>query len=421
MIIALVDCNNFYASCERVFQPKLRNQPVVVLSNNDGCVIARSNEAKTFGIPMGAAYFKFRKQMERDGIIVRSSNYALYGDMSNRVMTCLSNYAPDIEVYSIDECFLDFTGMDHVNLTEYCHYIRQEVYRWTGIPVSIGIGTTKTITKVANRLAKKTTKADGVLNLSSNDVLMDHALRKTDVGDVWGIGRRWSKMLIGRGIITALDYRDAPDGWVRQKMGVIGSRTQMELRGIPCTDLELSIPDKQTVCVSRSFGKSLDTYGSLHDALLAFGSRGAEKIRKIGLVAGAVNIFIRTNPHRENEEQYSNSITVSFSAPTNDTREILGAVIAGLKRIYRPKLLYKKGGILLIDLARSDAAPPMTLFSQPGVKSGKLMEAFDEINGRLGSGLVTFGQLRKSKTWYMTQEHVSPHYTTRWDELPLVD
>jgi len=420
MIIALVDCNNFYASCERVFQPKLRNQPVVVLSNNDGCIISRSNEAKAFGIPMGASYFKCRKQMERDGIIVRSSNYALYGDMSNRVMTCLSNYAPDIEVYSIDECFLNFTGMGHVNLTEYCKYIRLEVYRWTGIPVSIGIGTTKTITKIANRLAKNTTKTDGVLDLSKNDVWVDHALRKTEVGDVWGIGRSWSKMLIGRGIITALDYRDAPDGWVRQKMGVVGSRTQMELRGIPCTDLELSITDKKTVCVSRSFWKSFDAYGSLHDALLTFGSRGAEKIRRLGLVAGSVNIFIRTNPHRDNEEQYSNSITVLFPEPTNDTREILGAVISGLKRIYRPKLLYKKGGILLIDLARSDSAP-MTLFSQPGVKSRKLMEAFDEINGRLGSGLVTFGQLRKSKTWYMIQEHVSPHYTTRWDELPLVN
>jgi DNA polymerase V len=420
MIIALVDCNNFYASCERVFQPNLRNRPVVVLSNNDGCVIARSNEAKEFGIPMGAPFFKFREQMERDGIVVRSSNYALYGDMSNRVMTTLSNFAPEIEVYSIDECFLNFTGMQHMDLTEYCRHIREEVYRWTGIPVSIGIGQTKTLAKIANRLAKKSVKADGVLDLSDNDRWIEHALHRTEVGDVWGIGRCWSKMLNGRGILTALDFRDAADGWVRQRMGVVGSRTQYELRGTPCVDLEIETPDKQTVCVSRSFGKSLDTYDSLHDALVTFGTRGAEKIRKLGLVAAAVNIFIRTNPHREDEEQYSNSITISFPSATNDTRVILGAVIAGLKRIFKSKLRYKKAGILLLDLVRGEDAS-MTLFSQPDVKSERLMKAFDDINDRLGSGLVSFGQVRKTKTWYMTQDHVSQHYTTRWDELPLVD
>jgi DNA polymerase V len=420
MIIALVDCNNFYVSCERVFQPKLRGRPVVVLSNNDGCIIARSNEAKAFGIPMGAPFFKLRRQMERDGIIVRSSNYALYGDMSSRVMTTLSRYAPEIEVYSIDECFLDFTGMEHIELTEYSRRICSEVYQWTGIPVSIGIGSTKTIAKLANRLAKKSKKTNGVLDLSSQQQWLEIAMTRTEIGDVWGIGRQWSKMLNGRGILTAKDFRDAPEAWVRQKMGVIGSRTQMELRGTPCVKFDVETPDKQTICVSRSFGKSLDTYEGLHDALMTFGTSGSEKTRKLGLVASSINIFIRTNFHKKTEEQYSNSITISFPAPTNNTREILGAIIAGLKRIYRPKLLYKKAGILLIDLVRQENAP-MTLFSIPDVKSENLMKAFDDINHRVGSGLVGFGQLRKTKTWYMTQDYVSPHYTTLWDELALVD
>lgn len=418
MIVGLVDCNNFYCSCERVFQPELRGKPIVVLSNNDGCVIARSAEAKTLGIPMGAPYFKHRKDMERQNIVVRSSNYALYGDMSNRVMTVLAHLAPNVEVYSIDECFLDLNGLNHMDLTAYARHIKETVEKWTGIPVAIGIGSTKTLAKIANRLAKKSTKASGVLDLS-NSQWVDHALAKTEVGDVWGIGRRWASMLTSRGVHTAKDLRDAEDGWVRQKMGVVGLRTVMELRGTPCVDLEVAAPDKQTVCVSRSFGSPMTEQISLHDAISTFAMRAAEKIRKAGLVAGAVNVFVRTDPFRSDQEQYSNSATIGLTPFTNHTQPILSAAQRGLWSIFRENYRYKKAGILLLDLVRQEDAP-RTLFDQPCETDNKLMSAFDAINNRFGTGSVSYGQLRKTRTWYMTQNHVSPHYTTRWDELPLL-
>ena len=254
-LFALVDCNNFYASCERVFDPALRNKPVVVLSNNDGCVIARSNEAKALGIAMGAPFFKVRDQIQRQNIIVRSSNYALYGDMSARVMNVLAGFAPESEVYSIDECFLDFTGTAPAvaDLAAYCRNMRRVVHQYTGIPVSVGIGDSKTLAKIANRLAKKQPHHDGACHLYGTDV--DAALAATEIGDVWGIGRRWAGMLKGRGIMTARDLRDAEDGWVRRKMGVVGLRTVRELRGESCLPLELAAPAKQSICCSRSFGK----------------------------------------------------------------------------------------------------------------------------------------------------------------------
>lgn len=417
-VFALIDCNNFYASCERVFQPSLDNRPIVVLSNNDGCVIARSNEAKALGVPMGAPYFKHKERLKRQGVVIMSSNYALYGDLSNRVMTVLSSFSPNVEVYSIDECFLDLSGFDHHDLTVYGQHIRKTVTQWTGIPVSIGIGKTKTLAKIANRLAKKSLKTNGVLDLSETQWL-DHALQQTEVGDVWGIGRRWAKILKERGIYTAYDLRKAPEGWIRQKMGVVGLRTVRELQGERCIELEYETPDKQTTCVSRSFGKPLKTYDGLKAAIAEFADMASAKLRKSGLVASSINIFIRTSPFRRDLPQYSNSITIGLYPSSNSLRPVHRAAMQGLREIFKPGIHYKKAGILLLGLVRSEEAPK-GLFDFPDEREDKLSEVCDLINRNIGPGLIRLGQVRKTKTWYMTQNHRSPSFTTRWGQLRRV-
>ncbi len=414
-IFALVDCNNFYASCERVFQPKLINRPIVVLSNNDGCVIARSNEAKALGIPMGAAYFKHKESMRRQGVTVMSSNYALYGDLSNRVMTVLSSFTPNVEVYSIDECFLNLSGFEHRDLTAYGNHIRRTVIQWTGIPVSVGIGKTKTLSKIANRLAKKSPKTNGVLDLSESKWL-DYALQQTEVGDVWGIGRRWAKMLNGRGIYTAYDLREAPEGWVRQKMGVVGLRTLKELQGQRCIELEDEAQDKQTICVSRSFGKPLKTVEELRAALSEFTDMASAKLRKDELVADSINIFIRTSPFRRDLPQYSNSTTVGLYPSSSNLRTIHRAAMQGLREIFKPGIHYKKAGVLLLGLKRAEEAP-RDLFDFHDEKEEELSKVCDLIHQNIGPGLINLGKVRKNKTWYMTQNHRSPSFTTRWEQL----
>jgi DNA polymerase V len=415
-IFALIDCNNFYASCERIFQPKLANKPLVVLSNNDGCVIARSNEAKTLGIPMGAPYFKYKNDLKRQGVTVLSSNYALYGDLSNRVMTVLSSFTPKSEIYSIDECFLDLSGFDHLNLTEYCQYIRQCVFQWTGIPVSIGIGQTKTLSKIANKLAKKSQKANGILDLN-NSPWLDTALQRTKVNDVWGIGRRWSKMLKSQGITTAYDLRETTDGWVRQKLGVTGLRTVKELQGLSCIKLENDPVDKQTVCISRSFGNPLTDYNSLKSAITIFADMASSKIRKYGLVAGGINVFVQTSPFNTKIEQYGKSITVGLYPQTNNFQSIHRAALKGLDKTFRPNICYKKAGILLTDLIRPKDAIKDFFHPYPQ-NNDQLSKAYDDINQRFGPGLIQLGQVRKPKTWYATQNYKTPSFTTRWDELP---
>ncbi len=415
-IFALVDCNNFYASCERIFQPRLINKPIVVLSNNDGCVIARSNEAKILGIPMGAPYFKFRNDFKKKGVIVLSSNYALYGDISNRVMTVLSSFTPRSEIYSIDECFLDLSGFDHLNLTEYCKHIRQCVLQWTGIPVSIGVGQTKTLSKIANRLAKTSKKTEGILDLN-NSPWIDIALQKTEVNNVWGIGRRWSRVLERQDILTAYDLRAAPERWIRQKFGIVGLRTVKELQGLSCVKLEDESPDKQTICVSRSFGKPLTDYTALKSAIATFSDRASSKVRKHGLIAGEINVFVQTSPFNTDIEQYSKSITLSLHPQTNSTQEIHRAAMRGLNQIFKPNIHYKKAGVILINLSRPEKAVKDLFY--PYVQSNdQLSKAYDIINQRFGSGFLQLGQVKKPKTWYMNQNYKTPSFTTRWDELP---
>lgn len=414
---ALVDCNNFYASCERLFQPDLRDRPVVVLSNNDGCVIARSNEAKALGIAMGVPLFKIRKLVEEHGVTVRSSNYALYGDISERVMSVLGSQAPAHEIYSIDECFLDLDRMAVEDLTDWCRELRLRTHQWTGIPVSIGVGPTKTLAKVANRLAKKSTKAGGVLDLAHNPEWVSAALRKTAIGDVWGIGRRWSAMLEERGIYTALDLANAQDAWVRQRMGIVGLRTVHELRGLVCHTLDDQPAPRQTICCSRTFGDAIRDQAQVHDAVMSFAERVAEKVRHASQVAGAVQLFIRTDPFDQNAAQKSVSGSATFQRPTSDTRDITYAVLRIFDRIWRDGYGWRKAGVLLLDLA-APSAVPASLFDVVEQPDG-LMEALDQINARFGRGKARLGLAGKNAEWRMRQENLSPSFTTRWNELPL--
>ena len=414
---ALVDCNNFYVSCERLFQPDLQKRPVVVLSNNDGCVIARSQEAKDLGIAMGAPLFKVRKLVDEHGIVVRSSNYALYGDISERVMSVLGGEAPAHEVYSIDECFLDLDRMAVADLTAWCRGLRERTRRWTGIPVSVGVGPTKTLAKLANRLAKKSAKAGGVIDLAHHPEWTEPALRKTPVGDVWGVGRRWSAMLEERGICTAFDFARAPDGWVRQRMGIVGLRTVHELRGAACLDLEDVPPPRQTTCCSRTFGEVIHDKSQVHDALMTFAERAAEKVRHAGQVAGCVQMFLRTDPFDPNARQKSVSGSASFPRPTNDTRIITDAVLRIFERVWRDGYGWRKGGVMLLDLA-DPASIPRTLFDTAAPPEDKLMAAMDQINARYGRGKVHLGLAGKGAPWRMRQDNLSPSYTTRWQDLP---
>lgn len=417
---ALVDCNNFYASCERLFRPAWRTRPIVVLSNNDGCVVARSNEAKALGIAMGAPLFQVRKLIDEHDVVVRSSNYALYGDVSERVMAVLGSHAPAHEVYSIDECFLDLDRLAVPDLTEWCKALRQRTHQWTGIPVSVGIGPTKTLAKLANRLAKKSTKAGGVLDLVHHPEWIAPALRKTAVGDVWGIGRRWSAMLENRGIRTAEDLAAAPDGWVRQRMGIVGLRTVHELRGLACHNLEDQPAPRQTTCCSRTFGEAITDKSQVHDALMSFAERAAEKVRHAGQVTGAIQIFIRTDPFDLNAAQKSASGSATFPHPTNDTRDITTAALRIFERIWRDGYRWRKAGVLLLDLA-SPTDRPMTLFDalERRPPPDGLTAALDQINARHGRGAVRLGLAAADAPWRMKRENLSPSYTTRWSDLPL--
>lgn len=407
---ALVDCNNFYASCERVFEPRLNGRPIVVLSNNDGCVVARSAEAKALGIGMGVPFFKVRGIIRRHRVIVRSSNYALYGDMSERVSAVLEAAAPRCEVYSIDECFLDLDAVP--DLKAWCENLREQVFRWTGIPVSIGTGPTKTLAKVANKIAKA---GAGVHVLTPETT--GAALRSMAVEDVWGIGRRWARQLRGRGIYTALDLRDTDDRRIRQRMGVVGQRTVYELRGISCHDLETMTPAKQTTCCARTFASAVSDKGQVNDAIRAYAERAAEKVRRAGQACRTVQVFIRTDFHDMKTPPFSVMAQETLMSPTSDSRAITAAARRIFERIWRSGFPYRKAGVLLMDLSQSAEAMP-SLFDDRYPGSDLLMQAVDRLNGRYGRGSIGLGMPSKDARWKMRQERLSPRYTTRWEEVP---
>jgi len=415
-MFALVDCNNFYASCERVFNPALRDKPVLVLSNNDGCVIARSNETKALGIKMGQPAFEIKEIIERNNVHVFSSNFALYGDMSGRVTNILAEECPAIEVYSIDESFIDMSGFGYYDPLEFARNLRSKVYRYTGIPVSVGIGPTKTLAKVATWHAKKNVANRGVFFINS-DESREEALKKLPVGDVWGIGRQYSRFLNENGVATAWDFAKLPSTWVRKHMTVMGLRTQKELQGEPCGDLENSIPAKKAILTSRSFGEMLPDLGNVSQAVTRFASSCAYKLRKQKSVASVIMVFITTNPHRKDLPQYARNRVIQMPVPTNSSIEINHYAQLALTSIFREGFRYKKAGVLVSGITPQDHVQQALFDEVPREKHKDLMMVMDTLNEKYGRDTMRIGSQGFSKRWKLRQEKLSPCYTTRWEEF----
>ena len=412
-MIALVDCNNFYASCERVFQPKLENKPIVVLSNNDGCVIARSNEAKALGIKMGAPAFKMKPIFDYHNIHVFSSNFALYGDLSNRVMQILSQESPAIEIYSIDEAFLDLKGVKKLN--KFSIDLRKKVGQWTGIPVSIGIAPTKTLAKVANRMAKKY-KKDGVF-LMKEPATITRILKHVAVDELWGVGRKYSKFLSQRGFQTAYGLVNASESWIRNNMTVNGLRMIKELKGIPCLTLEYETQRKKNICTSRSFGMDVKTLHELEEAVASYASTCAMKLRKEKSLTASILVFVKTNPFKEINSQYSPCQKAVLDVPTNDSMEITSQALSVLKRIYKDGFNYKKAGVIVGDIV-SEESRQLSLFDTKDIfKTKDIMNAMDDINRKMGRNKIRLAVQGFDRKWRLKQEKLSPCYTTRFEDV----
>ena len=420
---ALVDGNNFYVSCERVFNPKLEGRPVVVLSNNDGCAVARSGEAKALGIGMGQPWFQIQEMEHTHGLVALSSNYTLYADISNRMMGILGAFAPQQEVYSIDECFLDLSGMP-MELTDYAQEIRQRVLQWIGIPTCVGIGASKTQAKLANHIAKKRPEWNSVCDLTAqNESRIDHLMDSIEVAEVWGVGRKLNEQLNALNIHTALDLIRADPKFIRRRFSVVLERTVWELRGISCMNLEDISPPKQQIISSRSFGKPVWYLPDLKQAVTAYMSRAAEKLRKQHSVAQAVQVHIRTSPFRMDKPYYGNSITLSLITPTDDTRILVKRVIQGLEQIYQPGHDYQKAGVMLLDIRPKGQghindlfAGDMTAVQQTG-KADQLMQVMDAINNRMGKHTVKLAREGFAPHWAMKRNKHSPAYTTNMSQL----
>lgn len=413
--LALVDCNNFYASCERVFQPRLRQRPLVVLSNNDGCVIARSNEAKALGIAMGAPWHLNMDLFRREGVIVRSSNYSLYGDMSARVMRILADFTPQLEIYSIDEAFLSLAGFGERG-EPHMRAMRQTVLQWTGIPVSVGIAPTKTLAKVANRLAKKTPACGGVLALT-DEAAQSAALAELELGDLWGVAGRLAKRLEAIGVRTPLELRAADPKFLRQHCSVVMERMVLELRGIPCLDLENDAPKRQTIMASRSFGRPVESRHELEEAVATYVSRAAEKMRRQGLVTPALTVFAHTNHFKAEDRQYSGTHTVHLPVATADTSRLLKAALHGVARLWQDGYRYKKAGVICLDLCSAEEAQPGLFHAVDSPERQVLMASLDALNSRFGRGTIAFATAGVTRSWGLRSERRSPRYTTRWAEL----
>ena len=419
-VFALVDCNNFYASCEKLFRPDLKDTPVVVLSNNDGCVVARSREAKLLGIKMGVPVFQIKAEMQRHGILAFSSNYALYADLSSRVMRTLEEMAPRVEVYSIDEAFLDLTGIESaISLVEFGQQVRERIGHWIGITVCVGIAPTKTLAKLANHAAKKYPATQGVVDLTNPD-RQRRLLALVPVDDVWGVGKRLSKRLNALGITTALDLANASPRAIRDQFSVVLERTVRELNGESCIELEEIPPTKKQIVCSRSFGVKVTQFELLREAVCEYATRATEKLRKEQQQAKVLTVFIRTSPFKDNEPQYSNSASGELLIPSCDTRDFIELANHLLKRIWKDGFRYAKAGVMLSDFYDPGMFQP-GLFDDISTRSNsqQLMSVLDTIN-QSGAGKVFFAGQGTKKDWSMKREHLSPAYTTRWDQLPRV-
>ncbi len=421
-MFALVDCNSFYCSCESLFDPRLRGRPVVVLSNNDGCVIARSREAKKF-IPMGAPAFQVNSALREHDVTVFSSNYTLYGDMSRRVMSVLADLAPAIEIYSIDEAFLRLDGLDlddPAGLLAFGRQVRHTVGRWTGIPVGIGIGATKTLAKTANRAASADPEANGVFLLDPHTAEGEQLLARTACGNLWGIGRRLTAKLAALRIHTALDLARAERAVIRRRFGVVVERTVLELGGVSCLELEEVAPPRQNLCCSRSFGELTDDPGQLAEAVATHATRLGEKLRGAGQAASYLSVFLQTNPHRADLPQAFPSAGCELPTPSSFTPALVATAHDLLRGLRRPGFLYKKAGVLALGLVPEDGAQTHLWDHPDREREQRLMAALDAVNTRFGRGTLrpaAAGFTRKP--WQMRAEHRSPAYTTSWAALPV--
>jgi len=418
IMFCLVDCNSFYASCEKVFRPDLGEKPVVVLSNNDGCVIARSSEAKAKGVAMGELYHTNKERYRKLGVKVFSSNYEFYGDMSSRVMEVLANFTPNLEVYSIDEAFMDLFNFYKLDLLEYSRDIKRTVERWTGLPVSLGLAPTKTLAKIANRMAKKIPANQGVYMLDTHEKI-EEALKQTAITDVWGIGRRHGRRLQNIGVTTAWDFTRLSHAWVRKNMAVVGERTWRELQGQACLDLELEKEAHKNIGNAKSFPKNLKTFAAIQQKLSTYASFSVAKLHEERRAARKIMIFVCTNPHRQDLLQYTKNIVLRFGQATNDLFTINQYIKKGLRCIYRQGYEYKKAGIFLTDLVPDDQIQ-LSLLQQPNqIAKGKATKAMVAINNKFGKHTVTVGT-QKDKEYKLRQEHRSKRRTTRFDELLIV-
>ncbi len=414
--IALIDCNSFYVSCERLFNPKIRKKPVVVLSNNDGCIVSRSNEAKALGIKMGEPYFKAKDIIIKNNVHVFSSNYSLYGDMSRRVMRTLKRFNSDIEVYSIDEAFIDLSNFPDNEVKDVAQEIRSTVLQWTGIPTSIGIAQTKTLSKVANHIAKK--KQSGITSFIGVENI-DPLLEKVDINDVWGVGRQLTKFYHKNGIYNAKQLKNKSNTWIKKSSNVLGSRTAMELRGISCIDLEKTKSKRKSCVVSRSFGQRIEKYQELKEAVAGYCLNASEKIRSESLVAKSITVFIRTSPFQSRFGYYSNSKTIDFPIATNDSIEIVKTALVALESIFKNGYRYQKAGVLLSGL--SEATNNKNLFSsEKDEKINSLMKSIDNTNYRYGRSTLSLASAGVHKRWNMKREYSSKIDTSDFHCLPTI-
>jgi len=414
--LALVDCNSFYVSCERLFNPKIRRKPVVVLSNNDGCIISRSNEAKALGIKMGEPYFKAKEIIVKNKVEVFSSNYSLYGDLSRRVMRTLKRFNSEIEVYSIDEAFIDLSNFPDNEVERVGKEIRETVLQWTGIPTSIGIAKTKTLSKVANHIAKK--KQSGVTCLIGIENL-DPILEKVEINDVWGVGRQLTKFYQKNGIYNAKQLKNKSNTWIKKSSNVLGSRTAMELRGVPCINLETTSTKRKSCVVSRSFGKRIETFQELKEAVANYCLNASEKIRSESLVAKAITVFVRTSPFQRNFGYYSNAKTIDFPIATNNSIETVKTAVSILEKIFKNGYQYQKAGVMLTGL-RDDDGRKNLFSSEKDEKINNLMRSIDNTNYRYGRSTLSLASAGVQKRWNMRREYSSKIDTADFFSLPRI-
>lgn len=418
-MFALIDCNNFYASCERVFRPDLIGKPVVVLSNNDGCVIARSNEAKAVGVPMGAPAFEYEALFNQHQVQVFSANFALYGDMSNRVMDILGEYTPEMEIYSIDEAFLKFEGFKYLDLQACGLEMQKRVTKSTGIPISVGIAPTKSLAKIANKIAKKFAQQTQSVYAITDTEKRNKALKWTKVEDIWGVGRQHAKRLNAINVTNALEFAQLDKDWVQKHMSIVGLRLHQDLNGIPTLDLEEAQP-KQNIATTRSFDKNFTTLDELKERVTTFAVSCAEKLRKQGSCCNAISVFVHTNRFRKDLPQYARSIVVQLPYASNSNMELAKYANIALERIFKPGYHYKKAGVIVLDFTPENETQ-LTMFGNSNPKHAAIMQTLDKLNAAYGRQKVKLAAQDLKRMWVMKQEKLSPRYTTSLKDIITIN